>query len=102
MFSQSVIPSVFSNEASIPASAGTNPLELPLRWSAQMLQNLRIIIQKNALAAAISFSEVNHTGPISYTKKGWGPHPCFYWLKTATASDHLRATKAQTLKRSGI
>jgi hypothetical protein len=45
-------------------------LEFLVRWSAPVLQNLRIIIHNNVLAAAISFSEArNHTGPISYTRR---------------------------------
>jgi len=45
-------------------------LEFPVRWSAPVLQNLRIIIHNNVLAVAISFSEArNYTGPISYTRK---------------------------------
>jgi hypothetical protein len=67
-----VIPNVFSNEASIPASDGTNVLEFPARWSTQMLHNLRIIIQDNVLAAAISISTATyHRGPISYTRGVW-------------------------------
>jgi hypothetical protein len=53
-----------------------------------MLQNLRIIIQDNVLTAAISFSAARYDrGPVSYTKKGCGPHPYFYWPKTAAVSD---------------